>query len=53
MYYDDDEIDVVFNVLEKNQLKHTFIARTTVLIIINEKIAYSNGGEVTNHQIFD
>jgi hypothetical protein len=33
--------------------QHTFIANTTVLIIINEKIAYSNGGDVTNHQIFN
>jgi hypothetical protein len=38
---------------EKKHLELTFMARTTVLIIINEKIAYSNGGEVTNHQIFN
>ncbi len=37
----------------QDKKKHTFIASTTVLIIIKENIAYSNGGDVTNHQIFN
>lgn len=42
-----------FSAAQSSCSSHTFIASTTVLIIINEKMAYSNGGDVTNHQIFN
>ena len=42
----------IFQLIIK-KIKTYFHSNTTVLIIINEKIAYSNGGDVTNHQIFN